>query len=164
MNFVSESSTEHRKIPCSPSDWSSNFENNPCRPSDGASNFENNPCRPSDWASNFKNNPRRPSDWASNFENNPRRPSDWASNFENNPRRPSDGAFRPHFYKKHSSFRNERKGEDMHIHYDDKLPCRFLLFYPKNIPMDSSFPLLNSSNIELLHHLHRQTCDLPEHQ
>ena len=93
MNFVSESSTKHRKIPCRPSDGVSNFENNPCRPSDWASNFENNPRRPSDGASNFENNPRRPSDWASNFENNPRRPSDGASYFENNPCRPSDWAF-----------------------------------------------------------------------
>ena len=81
MNFVSESSTKHRKIPCRPSDWASYFENNPCRPSDWVSNFENDPCRPSDWSSNFENDPCRPSDWAPNFENNPCRPSDWAPNF-----------------------------------------------------------------------------------
>jgi len=57
------------KVPCRPSDWSSNFENNPRRPSDGVSIFEDNPCRPSDWASFSENNPRRLSDWASFSEN-----------------------------------------------------------------------------------------------
>ena len=70
---------------------------------------------------------------------------------------------RPRSYKNHAAFRNERKDEDTLIHYDDNLQGRLIFFYPKKIPMDSSFPLLNSSNSELLHHLHRQTCDLPEH-